>query len=162
MIPMSDPLPPDTDTTTFAKTAVATLGDGPIVLAGDTGPERLTLPPQVAALVREMLRTLAEGREVQLEPTSNEMTPTEAAAYLNVSRPYLVKLLDKGKIPFRMVGTHRRIPTADLITYKRITRARQNQAMDELVRAGEETGLYETDGPPPSKNAYRGKTLAGR
>lgn len=147
---MAHPAPPDPETTTFAKTVVAALGEGPIALAGPDG-EPITLPPHVAALVREMLQTLAAGRDVQLEPTSSEMTPTEAAAYLNVSRPYLVKLLDEGRIPFRMVGTHRRIPTAEIIAYKRITRARQNQAMDEVVRISEELGLYDTDAPPPSK-----------
>lgn len=158
---MATTSPPDTDTTTFAKTAVATLGDGPIALAGTTG-EPITLPPHVAALVREMLQTLAAGRDVQLEPTTTEMTPTEAAAYLNVSRPHLVKVLDDGKIPFRMVGTHRRIPTADLITYKRVSRARQSQAMDELVRLSEGMGLYDSDGPPPPKDTFRGKASGGR
>lgn len=153
--------PTDAATTKFAKAAVATLGDGPIAIAGPNG-QPITLPPHVAALIREMLQTLASGRDVQLEPTSSEMTPTEAAAYLNVSRPYLVKLLDEGKIPFRMVGSHRRIPTAELITYKRITRARQNQAMDELVRISEDMGLYDTDGPPPPKSALKDKSAGGR
>lgn len=158
---MSDTPRPDSETTTFAKAAVSKLGSGPIALVGTTD-KPLTLPPHVANLVREMLQRLAEGRDVQLEPTSDEMTPTEAAAYLNVSRPHVVKLLDEGKIPFRMVGTHRRIPTADLVTYKRVTRARQEQAMDELVRLSEDAGIYETDGQPPAKDTYRGKTLAGR
>lgn len=152
---------PDPATTTFAKSAVASIGDGPIVLSTDaTG--SLTLPPQVAALVREMLTVLASGREVQLEPTDTEMSPTVAAAYLNVSRPYLVKLLDEGKIPYRMVGTHRRLQTSDVMAYKRITRARQHQAMDEVVRLSEDMGLYDDDGQPPSKGDRGGPSSSDR
>jgi excisionase family DNA binding protein len=136
-------------TSAFAKTAVATLGDGPIKLAGDAPGAEVVLPPQVAELVRAMLRAMAEGRDVQLEPTSDEMTPAEAAIYLNVSRPYLVKLLDEGQLPFRMVGTHRRIPTVELIRFKQVTRARQRQGMDAVVRLSEELGLY--DDPQPAK-----------
>jgi len=153
---------PDPDTATSVKTAIANLGDGPLVLISEGGSAPYTLPPHVAAIVREILHNLAKGRPVQLEPTSDEMTPTDAAAYLNVSRPYVVKLLDEGRIPFRMVGTHHRIATADLVTYKRITRARQEQAMEEMVREAEEMGLYETDGPPPAKETYRGKSVSGR
>lgn len=96
------------------------------MLVGDDKRDPVPLPPHVADLVCEMLATLASGQDVQLEPRSDEMTPTEATAYLNVSRPHLVKLLGEGKLPFRMVGTHRRIPTAELTAYKRITRARQS------------------------------------
>ena len=109
----------------------------------------------VAALVREMLNMLAEGRTVELQPSSSEMTPTEAMAYLNVSRPYLMKLLADGELPYRMVGTHHRIPTVDTITYKRITRARQHQAIDEMAHISEELGLYGSDGGPPAKETYR-------
>ena len=151
----------DSDTA-FAKAAVANLGDRPLVLTGEGGGEPVILPAHVAALVREILHNLANGRPVQLEPASDEMTPMEAAAYLNVSRPHVVKLLDEGKIPFRMVGTHHRIPTADLVAYKRITRARQEQAMADLVHLSEDMGLYDTDGPPPPKATYRGKSVSSR
>ena len=160
---MSSTVQPDQATTAFAKAAVAKFGnDGPTAIAGASLHDTLTLPPHVAALVREMLTMLAEGRTVELEPSSSEMTPTEAAAYLNVSRPYCMTLLEEGKLPFRMVGTHHRIPTSDMITYKRITRARQHQALDELVHIGEELDLYDSDDGLPAKDTYRGKSSTER
>ena len=84
------------------------------------------------------------------------MTPNEAAEFLNVSRGYVVKLMDEGTLPYRMVGSHRRISSMVLAAH----RARQdmiaNKAMDELVAISEELGLYD-NAPLPPKNAFRTK-----
>ena len=109
-----------------------------------------------------MLHALATGKDVELEPSSSEMTPTEAATYLNVSRPTVVKLMDEGKLSYRMVGTHRRLPTTEVVAHKRVTRARQRQAMDDVVRISEEMGLYDDPAPPPTKSEMRGKPSDGR
>lgn len=67
----------------------------------------------------------------------------EAADILNVSRPYLIKLLEAGEIPFHKVGRHRRIRIKDLMRYKADSDQRMDEAMDELVALSEELGLYD-------------------
>jgi excisionase family DNA binding protein len=72
-----------------------------------------------------------------------------------VSRPYVIKLIDEGVLPVRMVGSHRRIPYADLAAYKLEQSARSKAAMTELMRISEEMGLYDDPQPMPPKSAYR-------
>jgi excisionase family DNA binding protein len=67
----------------------------------------------------------------------------EAASMLNVSRPYLIKLIDSGELPARLVGRHRRVRFGDLIDCKRRTDASAHQAADDLIALSEEMGLYE-------------------
>jgi excisionase family DNA binding protein len=113
------------------------------------------LPEPIAALLREMLLSIANGQSVALVTADSEMTPNDAAQFLNVSRGYITKLMDEGALPFRMVGTHRRIPTAAVAAHK----ARQQQiaraAMDEIVRISEEMDLYEDPPEMPAKSVYR-------
>jgi excisionase family DNA binding protein len=109
-------------------------------LAGD-GP--LILPRAVVVMLASMLAQLAEGRGVTLMASHAELTTVEAASMLNVSRPYLIKLIDSGELPARLVGRHRRVRFGDLIDYKRRTDASAHQAADDLIALSEEMGLYE-------------------
>jgi len=101
-------------------------------IAGKTG-EAITLP---AAAVRLLVRALAEmaaGHAVTLTPTRTELTSQQAAEVLGVSRPFLVKSLDGGKIPSRKVGTHRRVRFSDLLAYRQQTDQRRLQTLEELT-----------------------------
>jgi excisionase family DNA binding protein len=73
-------------------------------------------------------------------PSSQPVRP--AAEFLNTSRPYLIKLLESGQIPFRRVGTHRRIRFRDLRLYKSQDDLERRQAADELTQLSQELGLY--------------------
>lgn len=80
--------------------------------------DHVTLPKQTAVWVRDLLEDLAEGRLVRPPEPDEEMTTQQVANLLGVSRPYVVKLIDEGKLPGHKVGTHRRVYTRDAHAFK--------------------------------------------
>lgn len=102
------------------------------------GGQELTLPSAVRTLLVHLLTEMSRGNAVTLMPVHAELTTQEAAGYLNVSRPYLVGLLEKGKIKFHQVGTHRRVKFHDLKSYKDIQDQESAAAMDELAVQAQE------------------------
>jgi excisionase family DNA binding protein len=148
--------PITTETAALAQTLLGTLGNQESFTIGnpETGISA-PLPPHIAQLIRQVLTCLAAGREVTISENLTELTPNEAADVLNVSRTYIIKLLDDGVLPYRLVGTHRRIPYADLLAHKTEVQARSRAALDELYEIDRELGLDQLDGPPPDKSVYR-------
>lgn len=106
----------------------------------DDGQE-LLLPKAAARLLGHLLTEMAQGNAVTIIPVHAELTTQQAADFLNVSRPHLVSLLEKGELEFHKVGTHRRIKFADLHSYKTKFEARSDSAMDELVKQAQELGM---------------------
>jgi len=111
------------------------------VVEPDGGGETVTIPAAAFRLLVAILAQMASGNAVRLIPHHAELTTQEAAELLNVSRPYLVRLLDDGRIPFRRVGTHRRVLFKDVMTYKVEHRRARSAALDELSRLDQELGL---------------------
>jgi excisionase family DNA binding protein len=106
----------------------------------DDGQE-LLLPKAATRLLGHLLTEMAQGNAVTLIPVHAELTTQQAADFLNVSRPYLIRLLEAGDIAFHKVGTHRRIRFADLQEYKKKFEAKSNAAMDELVAQAQDLGM---------------------
>jgi excisionase family DNA binding protein len=103
--------------------------------------EDVILPRAAVALLRDVLTEMAQGNAVNLIPVHAELTTQQAANLLNVSRPYLVKLLEEGEMPFSMVGTHRRIRLRDLLAYQQKQQADSIEARKELAEQAQELDL---------------------
>jgi excisionase family DNA binding protein len=93
----------------------------------------LELPAGAVALLMDILEAMAAGRGVSIIPENAELTTVQAAAILNVSRPYLIKLLAEGAIPYRKVGKHRRILMEDVMTYKNRIDQEREAVLDQLA-----------------------------
>jgi excisionase family DNA binding protein len=102
---------------------------------------KIELPPQAVEAVTKVLEQLAQGREVMVAAKPVEMTTQQAAEFLRVSRPFLIGLLEKGEIPFRRVGAHRRVLFADLQTYKDAIDAKRLKTLEELAAQAQELNM---------------------
>lgn len=114
-------------------------GDGLSVRLQD-GSE-LPLPLAATRLLSRVLAEMGRGNAVTVIPNSAELTTQQAADFLNVSRPYVVALLEKGRIAHHKVGTHRRIRLADLETYRAEFSKAREAAMRELAARAQEEGM---------------------
>lgn len=101
----------------------------------------LDLPAPAARLLMEILKELGQGRAVTIVPVEAEITTQQAADLLNVSRPYLVGMIEKGTLPARLVGNQRRLPLKDVLAYKTENRAKRREALRELAALDQELGL---------------------
>lgn len=109
------------------------------VSAGD---ESIELPEALRLVLEQAAHELVRGNRVSLLPLGRMLTTRQAAEMLNVSRPFLIQLLERGEIPFEMVGTHRRVAIEDVLRY----RARRSEKRREVLRAlseeADELGIY--------------------
>jgi excisionase family DNA binding protein len=99
------------------------------------------LPAAVVRLLGEMLKEMGAGNAVAVVPVEAEVSTQQAADLLNVSRPYVVGLIDKGVLPARMVGTQRRLPLKDVLIYQAEQHAKRLEALAELSALDQELGL---------------------
>ncbi len=109
----------------------------------ETG-ERIILPVKALNLLGEILKAMSQGKPISIVPLATEVTTQKAAEILGCSRPYLVKLLEEGKIEYTKVGKHRRIKYEDVIDYKKKMKEEQKKRLIEMMHADEDLGLYDS------------------
>jgi excisionase family DNA binding protein len=108
----------------------------------DSQPEEVVeIPAAVLPLLRQLLDQIADGTPVAVLDDDAELSTQQAADYLGVSRPFFIGLLDRGALPFRKVGAHRRIRARDVIDHKRRDQADRLKALEELAAQAQELGL---------------------
>ena len=103
--------------------------------------EEITLPASAVRLLVELLSEMAEGNAIALTPIRAELTTQQAAALLGVSRPFLVKQLEADLIPFRKIGTHRRIAFKDLMGYKQGIDRKRLETLDQLAAQAQDLDM---------------------
>ena len=105
----------------------------------------IRLPYSILKVLMEVVHEMARGNAVRVMPIHAELTTQQAAELLNVSRPFLVSLLEQGEIKYRKVGTHRRVLLEDLLVYKDRRDRERLSALDELAKEDQRLGLYEEE-----------------
>jgi excisionase family DNA binding protein len=111
----------------------------------DAKGHRLDLPARLADVVYRAAELLAEGRAVAVLPDEEMLTTQHAADILNVSRQYLVRLVDAGELAAEKVGSHRRLRASDVAAYKAVRDAKRMSALDRLAAASEDADGYALD-----------------
>jgi len=120
-----------------ASRALARSKDRLVKVTMDDGTE-LALPKSVRELLVRILTEVSHGNMVNIVPVHAELSTQEAANLLNVSRPYLVKLLEAGELQFHKAGSHRRIKYTDLREFMTHQEVKRSQAMEELAKQSQE------------------------
>lgn len=129
----------DLDVIERALTREGVKGARLVASDGDT----VEMPAELVDALRTIVEHLRAGHGVSVASLQAELTTVEAAELLNVSRPHLIKRLDGGALPFRMVGAHRRLRLVDVLAYRDQQDAAAREALDELTRQAEDIGLYD-------------------
>jgi excisionase family DNA binding protein len=108
-------------------------------LAGET---TVAVPDAIRTILEQAAHELVRGNRVSLVPIGRMLTTRQAAELLNVSRPFLIGLLESDQIPFEMVGTHRRVPIDEVLRFREERSRGRRQALRQLSEEADELGLY--------------------
>lgn len=104
--------------------------------------QSLVIPDKAFSLLVEILGNMADGKSNAIVPADKLLTTQQAASILNISRPYLVKLLEGKQIPFTKAGTHRRLELKDVLEYKNKRKATRRSKLDYLAKQSQKLNLY--------------------
>ncbi len=105
--------------------------------------QEIEIPNIVTKILYEIITILGTGGSLTIIPMEKELTTQQSADILNVSRPFLVKLLESGDIPYHKTGTHRKIYMKDLISYKDKLNTKRASKISEIIKLSQEYGLYD-------------------
>jgi excisionase family DNA binding protein len=106
--------------------------------------EKIKIPLRALKLLGDILKAMGEGKPISIVPVATEVTTQKAAEILGCSRPFLVKLLEDGKIEYTKVGKHRRIKFEDVMNYRQSMKAQQKKNIIDIMNGDEEIGLYDS------------------
>ena len=106
--------------------------------------EKIKIPKSALVLLAKILKEISQGNPISIVPIATEMTTQAAAELLGCSRPHVVKLLEEGQIKYTKVGKHRRVKYEDVLSYKKLLKAKQKSAITEIMQLDEESGLYDS------------------
>ena len=106
--------------------------------------ERIKIPLNALKLLAKILKETSQGKPISIVPIATEITTQAAAELLGCSRPHLVKLLEEGRINFTKIGKHRRIKYQDVLEYKKQLKDKQRKLLVEIMKADEDSGLYDS------------------
>lgn len=126
-----------------SRLLAACIGKGPTArlrVIDDEG--EIEVPVAALRMLVDILANMAAGNAMSLVPIHAELTTQQAADFLNVSRPYLVGLIDRGELAHHKVGTHRRVYFRDLMSYRETQLKKSKAGLAELARLSQEIGLY--------------------
>jgi excisionase family DNA binding protein len=117
--------------------------EGKARLVGKGGQPVLELPDAIFELLMKILSVMQQGKAISIVPVMQDLTTQQAAELLGISRPFLVKLLEAGKLPFHLAGTHRRIYLKDLMMYKQQRDQERRASIERLAEAADQSGQYD-------------------
>lgn len=106
--------------------------------------DRIVIPLRALKLLGDILKSMSQGKPISIVPLATEVTTQKASEILRCSRPFLVKLLEEGKIDYTKVGKHRRIKFEDVLKYKQQMKEEQKKHLLEIMDFDEMTGLYDS------------------
>lgn len=106
--------------------------------------EHIKIPIKALRLLSDILEAMSKGQPISIVPMATEVTTQKAAEILGCSRPFLVKLLEEGKMPFTKIGRHRRVKMEDVLVYKEKQKKEQKKYLIEMMQKDEELGLYDS------------------
>ncbi|MFW7382162.1 MAG: helix-turn-helix domain-containing protein [Oligoflexus sp.] len=112
-----------------------------LTFTNDGKQRNVGIPMAAFVMFEEILRCMSEGQAITLIPQNKYFTTQEAADFLNVSRPYVVKLLEKGEIPFVKIGKHRRVKATDLFDYAKKQNLQTEQSLEELAKTAQDLDM---------------------
>jgi excisionase family DNA binding protein len=139
------PTPPEMEAAKISSRTLSKYADADRVqmtLKGSNGQsDDLVLPGPVLQMLLDIMSEMARGNAISLMPIHHELSTQDAANILNVSRPHLVSLLEKKELPFRKVGSHRRVLAKDVFEYKARIDQQRLATLDELTALSQELGM---------------------
>lgn len=147
LLDKAEPFVADESEAALASAAAASLeraastGQGVQLVVREHPSIVVPLPARAVKLIHDLLEAMAERAPFSIIPHEAELSTQQAADYLNVSRPYLVGLIDRGEIPHRLVGRHRRVRFADLLDFEAQSVERRKRALAEMAEEAQRLRL---------------------
>jgi excisionase family DNA binding protein len=141
-------LPPTRESVRSLLRVVETPTTQPPTLVGPDG-EKIPLPPEVYEALRHVVQVMAQGKAVTVAPHNLLLTTQEAADLLGISRPTVIRVLERGDIPFTRPNRHRRVRLIDVLDYQQRASTSRQAALRTMTEISEDLGLYDDESDPP-------------